>query len=359
MSRPRFRLSPGAVFRRGLHRLDLLSGGIDWKRFVLDADVLRETLPLRASAARGRSSLPEAVDREARFEKVAERYRETLDDDGDVDGHCRRTAIDGIAWWVPLMDPTDEAAVARSLAHQDFPYRAITQTRELAVGGIMLDIGANNGRMSISRVMLGDVRVAYCAEPEPLNYACLVRNVRDNGLRGLVLPDRVAIGSDNTTVLMMRGRTSGGHRVVNPGSRQKRPTIEVPCLTLDTWCERMGIDLQQVSFVKVDTQGSEIHVLRGAPRVLACRHIAWQIEIDPGLLRNRGFAPGDLFALMQRHFTHWIDLNRHAQGARVRAIHALTSALEYIQERRGARTDVLAFTLQAPSVAPQEHDASA
>jgi hypothetical protein len=43
-----------------------------------------------------------------------------------------------------------------------------------------------------------------------------------------------------------------------------------------------------VAFIKIDAQGSEMDVLQGAPRVLAGRHIAWQIEIDPATLAHRG-----------------------------------------------------------------------
>lgn len=342
------RLSPGVAVRSALRRLHMLAGGVDYKRYVLDADVLRDTLALRADVARHRASLPEAVAREGQFDVASESYRPVREADDPTGEHGRRIGVDGLRWWVPLPRLDDPAVVARALAQQDFPYRVITQTRELALGGIMLDIGANNGRMSIPRVVLGDVQVAYCAEPEPLNYACLVRNVLDNGLRGLVLPDRVAIGSDNMTVRMMKGRSAGGHRVVNPGAKARRATIEVPCLTLDSWCDRLGIDARQVTFVKLDTQGSELHVLRGAARLLACPHIVWQIEIDVGLLRERGFAAGDLFACLARHFTHWIDLNRRARGARVRSVDSLSSALAYIMDGRPPRTDILAFRLATP-----------
>jgi FkbM family methyltransferase len=249
---------------------------------------------------------------------------------------------------VPLSDPGDRAAVERYTQHQDFPYRAITQTRELGLGGIMLDIGGNKGRMSIPRVILGAAQAAYCAEPEPLNYACLVRNVRDNGLEGLVLPDRVAIGSENTTVRPVRAKSPGGHKVIDPGMRSMRETIDVPSLTMDTWCARLGIDLQQVSFVKVDAQGSEVHVLRGAGRLLACRHVAWQIEIDPSLLGDRGFRVDDLDDLLRRHFTHYVDLNRRAKGARVRSIDDVAAGLAYLAGQPGAHTDVV-FSLGTES----------
>jgi len=40
---------------------------------------------------------------------------------------------------VPILNPDDEADVQRYVDGQDFPYRVITQTREAAIGGIMLE----------------------------------------------------------------------------------------------------------------------------------------------------------------------------------------------------------------------------
>jgi len=247
---------------------------------------------------------------------------------------------------VPLTDPDDEVLVARALGHQDFPYRVITQTRDAAIGGVMLDIGANIGRMSIPRVILGDATVAYCAEPDPLNHACLVRNVRDNGLSGLVLPDHLAIGAAEGTVRLERARSAGGHRVLTEGAASKRETVEVPCLPLDAWVDRAGIDLEQVRFIKVDVQGSEVDVLRGASRVLSHRHIAWQMEIDLETLAGRGFEAGrDLYPIIQQQFTHFIDLNRHRTTSRVRPIGVLVEALDYVSGGSGGRTDVVLFSL--------------
>jgi FkbM family methyltransferase len=215
----------------------------------------------------------------------------------------------------------------------------------------MLDIGSNNGRMAVPRVILGDVVAAYCAEPDPLNYWCLVHNVRDNGLEGLVLPDRVAIGAENGVVRMLRARTPGGHKVVDASFRSSREIIEVPSTTLDDWCVRLDIDLQQVAYVKVDVQGSEMNLLRGASRLLSQRHVCWQMEIDVQMLRHGGFGSDDLYGILRRHFTHWIDLNRHARGVRLRAIDDLAGGLTYLGGGDDARTDVLLFSLSPDTAA--------
>jgi FkbM family methyltransferase len=315
-------------------------------RAVLDKNVLRGVLPLRVPLAKHRASLPEAHQRERRFRESSRAYRAVFDGAPAADPHVHEAVLDSLRWSVPLPQPGDPALVARALEHQDFPYRVITQTREVALGGIMLDIGANTGRMSIPRVILGDVTASYCAEPDPLNYECLMRNVRDNGLAGLVLPDRIAIGSENGVARLERGKSTGGHRVIDAETASKREVIEVELLTVDTWVERAGVDLEQLVFVKVDAQGSEVHVLRGASRVLAHRRAAWQIEIDPRGLAGRGFDASELYTLFQQHFTHFIDLRRDApRGERVRPIGDLDQALTYLSGEPGARTDVLLFTL--------------
>jgi len=315
-------------------------------RRVLDPDLLRGQLPLRWPAVRCTAAAPAAVDRERCFSQSSPAYAAAVAVSAGPLASSRVMTLDGLAWTVPLTEPDNEAMVARALGHQHFPYRVITQTRDAAIGGIMLDIGANIGRMSIPRVILGDVTVAYCAEPDPLNYACLLRNVRDNGLAGLVLPDHLAIGDAEGTVRLERAKSAGGHRVLADGAASKREVVEVPCLPLDAWVERLGIDLPQVRFVKLDVQGSEVHVLRGAARTLAHRHIAWQIEVDLDLLAARGFdAPRDLYPLMQQHFTHFVDLNRHRTTPRVRPIAELVEALDYVSGGSGGRTDVVLFSL--------------
>jgi FkbM family methyltransferase len=302
-------------------------------------------MALRWPAVRRLAQGEAAMARERRFAAGAPAYAAAVAAAATPPASSCVTSLDGLTWTVPLTDPDDEVLVARALGHQDFPYRVITQTRDTAIGGVMLDIGANIGRMSIPRVILGDVTAAYCAEPDPLNYACLVRNARENGLAQLVLPDHVAIGAAEATVRLERARSTGGHRVLAEGATTLRETVEVPCLPLDEWVARIGVDLTEVRFVKVDVQGSEMDVLRGAARILAHRHITWQIEVDLERLAARGVSAGEFYPLVQQHFTHFIDLNRHRTTPRVRPIASLAEDLDYVTGGSEGRTDVVLFSL--------------
>ena len=260
----------------------------------------------------------------------------------DLDGRARRLTIDGLIWWVPTLPSQSAASIDRMLAKQRFPYLAIAQTRDVAVGGIMLDIGANVGRMAIPRMILGDSTKVFCAEPDDLNFRCLAANVRENRLDGLIIPDRVAMSDRVGCLPLQRAKMSGGHRVVQAGVAPDDAET-VPCTTLDAWVVDHAIDLADVRFVKVDTQGSEVHVLAGASRVLAQPHIAWQIEVAPSHLRLAGSDSRTLHGMLAGRFTHFIDLNPEADGPRLRPISDLAAALEYLEDSDDAQTDIVVY----------------
>ena len=250
--------------------------------------------------------------------------------------------INGLSWWVPSA-AGEPNRISRAQA-QGIPFRLITQTREVALGAIMLDIGANIGRTSVPRVLLGDFQFVYAAEPDPVNHECLVRNVMENNLQGRVFPDHTAIGNKDGKTVLMRSRFIGGHRVLPESGRPKsRELVTVPCYTLDSWVKRLSIELDGVTFVKIDTQGWEIHILSRATNLLEQRHIAWQLEIDPKHLESAGAPLTCLFEILHRHRTHFIDLNSAAPGPRSRPVSELSSALAYVGDTRGRKTDILVY----------------
>src|SRR5258705_922192 len=219
-----------------------------------DAAVLEHVLPLRHAAMLaanhdGRSG------RERAFAGRSASYREALaHPDAAMPLAAEQVVINGLRWWMPAQRG-DSGGIAGGLAgRRRLPVREILETRELAVGRVMIDIGANVGTTSIPRVLLGDFNCIYAIEPDPGNYACLVRNIADNGVRGLVLPDRVALCGTNGQ-MNLRTLHSGTHHLVMRGSGAgEHERVSVPCVTLDRWVAQIGIDLADVAFIKSDTQ---------------------------------------------------------------------------------------------------------
>jgi FkbM family methyltransferase len=316
------------------------------RRQTLSADLLADILPLRAAVPpRLAADRALAAAREERLLEISSAYRAAIGEGDAARQSLQRIEISGIPWWIPL-DPRLPERAERAVG-QSFPFRALMQTREIAIGGVMLDLGANIGRTSITRALLGDVRAVYAAEPEPLNYACLVQNVIEHDLRGFVLPDRVAIGAERGELRLQRSRFMGGHRVLStepkPGKRAA-DTVAVQVWPLDEWMTHHGIEAHAVTFVKVDTQGFEVNLLRGATRLLQRDGVAWQIEIDPGLLAAAGTSAAELLRVLESHFTHAIDLGRGGPGPRVIPVSRLADAVSYLGAE-AHKTDVLLYRM--------------
>jgi FkbM family methyltransferase len=322
------------------HNASLKRQSASRRRRILSPDIVHDLLPTRFATIRARAARTNARASEVHLAQVSTAYREAVASISHPADNLIRTDLQGVTWWVPIPPSLSNAARDRFLAKQRFPYRNITQAREFALGPILLDIGANTGRMSIPRVILGDIAQAYCAEPDPLNYAALVRNVVDNGLSGLVLPDNVAIGAATGTAKLQHAKYPGGHHLVVDGSTNN--AVNVPCWRLDDWCERLSIDPELVAYVKVDTQGWEVQVLRGASRLLGYRHISWQLEVSPALLAAAGDSATELYGICADRFSHFVDLAKEAEGPRARPILELEKALDYLGEDV-PHTDIILF----------------
>ena len=157
---------------------------------------------------------------------------------------------------------------------------------------------------------------------------------------GSCLPDQVAIGSLCGPIRLQQAKYPGGHHLL-ASEPSGAPSIEVPCWTLDEWCRRLSIDLDLVAYVKVDTQGWEEHVLRGAEQLLDRPHIVWQLEVAPALLEAAGTVATELYEMCAARFSHFINLDKRIEGPRVRRIQEMRDALQYLRE--GDSTDVVLF----------------
>ncbi|HEY3160374.1 MAG TPA: FkbM family methyltransferase, partial [Vicinamibacterales bacterium] len=229
-----------------------------------DEAVLEHVLPLRHAAMLAANHDGRRA-RETAFARQSASYRDALAHaDASMPPATEQVVISGLRWWIPAQ-PGETGGIAERLAvRRRLPLHEILETRELAVGRVMIDIGANVGTTSIPRALLGDFNCVYALEPDPGNYACLVRNIVDNGVRGVVLPDRVAIGDANGEMTLRTLRSGTHHLVTRASDVGEHERVPVSCLTLDTWIARMGIDLSEVAFIKSDTQGWDARVLAGA-----------------------------------------------------------------------------------------------
>jgi hypothetical protein len=76
----------------------------------------------------------------------------------------------------------------------------------------------------------------------------------------------------------------------------------VPQIALDTFVK--DHQLTDVDILKVDVEGFDGHVLRGAKQLLASQHPTLFVEYIPKLLRNCNFDPPEFIELITSNYQH-------------------------------------------------------
>ena len=142
----------------------------------------------------------------------------------------------------------------------------------LPAAPVVLDVGANVGFFSWRvRAVRPEARVV-AFEPQSDNHARLSRLFEAVGIRGEAC--RQACGAEpGSATLYLRNSVTHSlqadwHTDLDAGAGSE----EVPVTTLDAECARRGLDA--VDLLKIDTEGAETLVLRGAGRILRrTRHV--------------------------------------------------------------------------------------
>lgn len=146
--------------------------------------------------------------------------------------------------------------------------------------GTVLDIGANNGVISIGMLTTGEFDKAIAIEPDPRNFALLQDNVAANDLAGRYTSLNYA-ASDQPSELEfeLSENNYGDHRIrsKHPESssqelfnESQRRVIKVPADTIDNLLDGLPTDeARRVSLVWIDVQGYEGYVFRGAANLLS------------------------------------------------------------------------------------------
>ncbi|HEU4369618.1 MAG TPA: FkbM family methyltransferase [Methylomirabilota bacterium] len=181
---------------------------------------------------------------------------------------------------------------------------------------LMIDAGANIGTVCISMVRSAAFAGALAFEPEPRNYALLVKNVLGNGLGQSIRCFNAALSSSNSVGEMELSKNSGDHRLragvpLDPQARYRegsRTTIPVTVRRLDDMLAEAGVEAHDVALLWMDVQGAEKHVLEGAGRLVEAG-VPVVAEFWPYGLSRAGVSPPAYAQYMAAQFTRFYDLS--------------------------------------------------
>ncbi|HEU0054310.1 MAG TPA: FkbM family methyltransferase, partial [Longimicrobium sp.] len=152
-------------------------------------------------------------------------------------------------------------------------------------GAVALDVGANVGAYAL---LMGEwVRPGgrvFAFEPAPDAFAGLSRHVALNGLGEVVTPVRAAVAATSGRAALLADGIAGTNRLSSSG---EGGGAMVETVSLDEFCAREGI---APALIKVDVEGAELEVLRGARETLrrVGSGLELFVEMHPTLWREAG-----------------------------------------------------------------------
>src|SRR5215213_5373151 len=153
--------------------------------------------------------------------------------------------------------------------------------------GIVVDVGAHYGRYTlIAAKRIGPKGKVIAIEADPKNFDMLNKNIKLNELSAEnVITFNYTASSNKSKVNLSipEEKKSAGHTIYSsiiPSRASTEKFIEVNANTLDNLLYDNEISVEQVDWIKIDVEGAELEVLRGATNILSkSKDIALLIEI--------------------------------------------------------------------------------
>lgn len=163
--------------------------------------------------------------------------------------------------------------------------------RVLSSGDTYVDVGANVGvHVLTAAAAVGPDGLVIALEPFPRTSDLLDQTVWLNGYRKRVELHRCAAAEAPGESTLFLGPSSGEHSLVAHDDGGE--SVAVPLRTLDDI-----VAGRRVSMIKVDAEGAEIRVLRGATKVLRDNpDVALVVEFGPSHLAASGASTSDWLA---------------------------------------------------------------
>jgi FkbM family methyltransferase len=189
--------------------------------------------------------------------------------------------------------------------------------------------GAHLGALLVPIALQSGARSIMAFEPAPRNHRLLKLNLALNGLTDVSVQQRAVGDSEGSIRFTQNAINTGNSRISQTGE------VVVPVTTLDavlqpaTW--------PYTDLLVMDTEGFEVHAMRGAQRVLAQTRYFY-VEYAPEQLAEQGSSTQEFLELAASHFD-----SMYLQGSDVKFF-ASRTYVQYLKEvppRRGLLLNLL------------------
>ena len=185
--------------------------------------------------------------------------------------------------------------VSRSLLENgEYDWPQISWLKQLlSANSRVVFAGAHIGAVLIPLARISGTRSIVAYEPSPRNYRLLNINLRLNGIDGVI--------AMNTALGSSAGKTQFTENSINTGNSRVAPADGEIIVSLDTLDGTVPADWASIDLIVMDTEGSEVAVMRGAQTSLA-RTKNLYVEFSPEQLREQGSSAIEFVETVEKYF---------------------------------------------------------
>jgi FkbM family methyltransferase len=212
-----------------------------------------------------------------------------------------------------------DSGISAVLATSGFyePHECLVLKKVLREGDVFVDCGANIGLYSLyAAALVGGRGRVLAFEPSPREIARLKENIRLNDFKQIDVFPYALSDTDGTTTFNLADAQKAGQNTLGTSfgyaDTACAEQITVPLRRLDDVCA--GEKLPNLRLIKIDVEGAELHVLRGAMHTLKTYRPVLLLEIFPSSLAgmNATVAELEMFLREQNYIFYSIN-NENAQ----------------------------------------------
>jgi FkbM family methyltransferase len=161
--------------------------------------------------------------------------------------------------------------------------------KSLTPSSVFFDVGANIGSITLPVARTTGAKV-YAFEPSKLSFPFLKKNVLDNNLDNIILNNYAVYSEDRIQLQFYESEEKYGNSSFSNTIKDQQHYF-VQTVSLDNYCNRNKVS--KINMLKIDVQGYEIEVLKGALSLLKKKGIDVIIfEMESWAEKQAGYSVG-------------------------------------------------------------------
>lgn len=168
----------------------------------------------------------------------------------------------------------------------------------LKAGDVFVDAGANLGQFTLTGARLvGPQGRVFAFEASPATAAGLRANVQTNGYRWVEVVEAALDERNGRAGFTVFEGAESGLSSFAPGAPEQGRLVDVPTVRLQDAVPRQ--EWERVALIKIDVEGAEARVLRGAEELIRQSGCAVLIEVEPEHLQRQASSAAEVADLLE------------------------------------------------------------